>query len=215
MLSYTQLANIGNQEHINIAIDSTGLKIFGAGVWSETKHGLKKRRQWRKLHLTIDRDSHAIIAQELTTNAETDDYLVEPMLNNITQKVAHFSADKAYDKHHVYQAVHDKCGKDITIAIPPITNAVVHDEDSLEFGTRNHNVAYIEEHGSYRWQSHSDYNYRALVETAMFRYKTIINEKLFSRKFITQQAEARIACVVLNKMTSLGMPKSVKILEAA
>ena len=77
-LELPELANIGNQEHINIAIDSTGLKIFGAGVWSETKHGLKKRRQWRKLHLTIDRDSHAIIAQELTTNAETDDYLVEP-----------------------------------------------------------------------------------------------------------------------------------------
>ena len=215
-LDMPELANIVDGENINIVVDSTGLKIFGAGIWHEEKHGLKKRRQWRKLHLTIDRDSHAIIAQELTTNSESDDSQVAPMLENITQNISHFAADKAYDKFNVYyKAVHDQAGNDVTIAIPPIKNAVVHDDMSSDLCSRNHNVSYIEEHGSYCWQSHSDYDFRALGEVAMFRYKTIIGDKLYSRKLASQKVESRMACVVLNKMTALGMPRSVKIKVAA
>ena len=55
-------------------------------------------------------------------------------------------------------------------------------------------------------QSHSDYNFRALGEVAMFRYKTIIGDKPYSRKLDSQKIEARIGCVVLNKMTALDMP---------
>jgi len=214
-LDMPELANIVDCEDINIVIDSTGLKIFGAGIWHEEKHGLKKRRGWRKLHLTVDRDSHAIIAQELTTNSESDDSQVAPMLTNVVQNIKHLAADKAYDKSNVYQAVHDKAGNDVTVAIPPIKNAVIHDDRANDFGSRNHNVSYLEEHGSYCWQAHSDYNFRALAETAMFRYKTIIGDNLYSGKLASQKIEARIACVILNKMTALGMPRSVKIKVAA
>ena len=67
----------------------------------------------------------------------------------------------------------------------------------------------------YRWQEYSDYNFRALTETAIFRYKTIIGDELYSRKMPTQKIEAKIACLVINKMTALGMPRSVKINIAA
>jgi len=215
VLEMPALSNISPDETINVVVDSTGLKIFGAGLWHEEKHGLKKRRGWRKLHLTIDRSSHAIIAQELTTKDESDDAQVALMLKDVTQKMTHFSADKAYDKSKVYQAVQDHSGSKVTIAIPPIANAVTHDDKPSDFGSRNHNVAYIDRHGIYRWQAHSDYNYRALVETAMYRYKTIIGDKLYSRKMPAQKVESRMACVVLNKMTALGMPRSVKIKAAA
>jgi len=49
----------------------------------------------------------------------------------------------------------------------------------------------------------------------MFRYKTIIGDKLYSRKLASQKAASRIACVILNKMTALGMPRSVKVKVAA
>lgn len=107
--------------------------------------------------------------------------------------------------------MHDKAGNDVTIAIPPIKNAIVHNDKASDFGSRNHNVSYIEEYGSYCWQAHSDYNFRALAETAMYRYKTIIGDKLYSRKLASQKVEARIACTVLNKMTALGMSRSIKI----
>ena len=35
---------------LHVLVDSTGLKIYGAGQWLEEKHGAKSRRGWRKLH---------------------------------------------------------------------------------------------------------------------------------------------------------------------
>jgi hypothetical protein len=53
-------------------IDSTGLKVFGAGDWLHEKHGGKPRRSWRKLHLAVDPESGEILASELTTMEEGD-----------------------------------------------------------------------------------------------------------------------------------------------
>ena len=39
---------------VHVVIDSTGLKVFGAGDWLHEKHGGKPRRTWRKLHLAVD-----------------------------------------------------------------------------------------------------------------------------------------------------------------
>ncbi|MCY9879385.1 IS5 family transposase [Vibrio natriegens] len=45
----------------HIAIDSTGLKVFGEGEWKVKKHGAEKRRTWRKLHLAVDVDTHEVL----------------------------------------------------------------------------------------------------------------------------------------------------------
>ena len=45
----------------------------------------------------------------------------------------------------------------------------------------------------------------------MLRYKTIIGPKLKARNLPQQKTEASISVRVLNQMTSLGMPVSVKI----
>ena len=37
---------------VNVVIDSSGLKIFGAGEWRHEKHGGKPRRSWRRLALS-------------------------------------------------------------------------------------------------------------------------------------------------------------------
>jgi hypothetical protein len=45
----------------------------------------------------------------------------------------------------------------------------------------------------------------------MFRYKTIIGRRLHARTLPNQRTEAKIGCNVLNRMTALGMPASVRI----
>nr|AKN39538.1 Mobile element protein [Vibrio splendidus]AKN40237.1 Mobile element protein [Vibrio tasmaniensis] len=50
----------------HIAIDSTGLKVFGEGEWKVKKHGAEKRRNWRKLHLAVDVDTHETISAEVS-----------------------------------------------------------------------------------------------------------------------------------------------------
>jgi hypothetical protein len=38
---------------VNVVIDTTGLKVFGAGEWQREKHGGKGCRTWRKLNGTV------------------------------------------------------------------------------------------------------------------------------------------------------------------
>ena len=47
-----------------VVIDSTGLKVFGAGEWYVRKHGMDKgrRRIWRKLQLAVDEETKEIVA---------------------------------------------------------------------------------------------------------------------------------------------------------
>lgn len=39
---------------VNILIESTGLKVYGAGEWLQEKQKVRTRRTWRKLHLAVD-----------------------------------------------------------------------------------------------------------------------------------------------------------------
>ena len=64
--------------------------------------------------------------------------------------------------------------------------------------------------GKNTWKKTSRYHRRSLVETHMFRLKIILSGVLRSRMFEHQVTKARIMAKILNKMTSLGMPKSVK-----
>jgi hypothetical protein len=51
---------------LHLIVDSTGLKLRGAGEWLLEKHGTAKRRAWRKLHIGIDAVSGEIVAFDLT-----------------------------------------------------------------------------------------------------------------------------------------------------
>jgi hypothetical protein len=45
----------------------------------------------------------------------------------------------------------------------------------------------------------------------MYRYKTIVGRRLHARTLPNQRTEAKIGCNVLNRMTTLGMPTTVRI----
>ena len=61
------------------------------------------------------------------------------------------------------------------------------------------------------WQRRSGYNRRSLIETAMFRYKTIVGRRLHARTLPNQRTEVQIGRNILNRMTGLGMPASVRV----
>jgi hypothetical protein len=54
------------REPVHLLVDSTGLRLCGAGEWLAEKHGTRRRRSWRKLHLATDADTGWIVASELT-----------------------------------------------------------------------------------------------------------------------------------------------------
>ena len=95
----------------HILIDSTGLKVFGAGEWLQEKHGKKSRRGWRKLHLAVDVETQEIVALELTGNNVDDAECVSPILASVAQtgrSINSLRGNGAYDKKKVRQQLHGK-----------------------------------------------------------------------------------------------------------
>ncbi|SDR48815.1 IS5 family transposase [Pseudovibrio sp. Tun.PSC04-5.I4] len=95
-----QLSNIKSKigkEPVHLVVDSTGLKIFGAGEWQETKHGTRiKRRSWRKLHLGRDLNTGEILCSELTEESVGDPTTLPELLGQVEGPVARFLGDGAY-----------------------------------------------------------------------------------------------------------------------
>ena len=90
---------------VHLLVDSTGLKLCGAGEWLVEKHGTSRRRSWRKLHIGVDADTGRIVAAALTTNDLDDGSQVGPLLDQIDDAIASFTGDGAYDQDGVYGEV--------------------------------------------------------------------------------------------------------------
>ncbi len=196
------------QGPLHVLIDSTGLQVYGAGQWLEAKHGAKSRRTWRKLHLAVDAASGMIVAQTLTDQDADDPSQVAPLLDQIDGEIAKVTADGAYDGTPTYQTIATH-GTDIEVVIPPRSTAVPSNEQGPPT-QRDRHLAMITERGRLAWQAATGYGQRALVETTVGRYKTLIGPRLRARGFAAQQTEAAIGVAVLNRMLAAGRPNSVR-----
>jgi hypothetical protein len=139
------------KEPVHVLIDSTGLKVYGAGQWLEEKHGGKSRRSWRKLHLALDADSGEIIAHVMTDQDAGDASQVEPLLDQIDSPIGQFTADGAYDGDPTYHAV-GRHSATATVVIPPRAKAI----DRSDAGTasqRDRHIVAIKADGRMKWQA--------------------------------------------------------------
>ncbi len=184
----------------HLAIDSTGLKVFGEGEWKMKKHGKEKRRVWRKLHLAVDANSQQIIAAEMSLSNVTDGEVLPQLLQQTQRKIREISGDGAYDTRRCYEAIAKKKASPL---IPPRTGAAYWEHGH----PRNRGVANQRIHGSNEhWKKVIGYHKRSLSETAMFRYKTLINSSLTLRDYNAQVGEVYASIRAMNKLTRLGMP---------
>ncbi len=179
-----------------------------AGQWLEEKHCAKSRRGWRKLHLAVHADSGEIIAQSLTNQEVGDASQLEPLLDQIDEEIDQFTADGAYDGTPTYDAVLFY-SPGARVVIPPRSNAVER-PNAQACCQRDDHIASMQIDGRLTWQTSTGYGKRALVETAMGRYKGVIGPRLRARSFRAQQTEATIGVTILNRMLACGRPKSVR-----
>ena len=201
----------GHDGPLHLVIDSTGLKIFGDGEWQAHKHKTSsKRRRWRKLHLGIDGDG-CIIASALTNRYADDAYVGISMLEQIKSPITQFAADGAYDTRPMYEALAASGAADISIVIPPKKTATVDSRATLPWCQRNDAIERIGEVGRRQWRKESGANRQAQAENGMYRYKRIIGDRLRALHCEAQKKETLIAVNVINRMTALGMPESVKV----
>ncbi len=76
---------------------------------------------------------------------------------------------------------------------------------------RDRTVARVKEVGRRQWKKESGYHRQGTVENPFFRYKSVLGDRLRARTSGAQEAEALLACNILNRMTELGRPDSYAI----
>ena len=134
------------------------------------------------------------------------------LLNQIDDRVASLMADGAYDAGSVYEAAKKKGdGHRVRVLIPPGRGPQPSSIRSPGQWERNRNIRSVRKLGRREWYASSGYSRRSLVETAVFRYKSILGQRMRSRSLPSQRKEVQLAAKILNTMTSLGMPDSVRV----
>jgi hypothetical protein len=190
---------------LRLLVDSTGLKLCGAGEWLVERHGTSRRRSWRKLHIGVDADSGEIVAIAVTRKDIEDAAMADALLDQIAEPIASFTADGAYDQDQVSQAVAVR-HPDTAVIVPPRAGAVASASAETAPTQRDRHLRMITQRGRMAWQRASGYNLRAKVEASIGRYKCVIGDALRSRTGQTEATEVAIAAAALNRMLGLGRP---------
>jgi hypothetical protein len=161
------------QAAIHFVVDSTGLKIFGAGEWLEEKYKTKrKRRSWRKLHLGLDLVSGEIVSSDLTTDDVGDPTALPGPLDQVDGPVDLFLAplsdasiacramDGAYDGEPTSDLLAALFGSMIEVMIPPSKTAILSAIAGQDLTARDCHIA---SRGRMGWQKSSGYNSAATL----------------------------------------------------
>ncbi len=191
-------------EKLNVIFDSTGIKVFGEGEWKVRKHGYTKRRIWRKIHVGMCADTGQVVVSAITTNNVSDGTAMIGMLGALEGiPLGDVLGDMAYDTTDCRGSIYDLGGRQI---IPPKKTARQQGKNPLlSLRERDAAIQKIKTVGRVQWKQEIGYHRRSLVETLMYRYKTILGDRLSSRKKETQTTEILVKLDVLNQMIELGM----------
>ncbi len=94
-------------------------------------------------------------------------------------KIRQFSGDAIYDERRCYEAINEH-----RAAIPPRKGARIwrHSNSKAERQVRDENLRRIRQEGRGEWKRESHYHRRSLAETTVFRYETVFDERLRTRK---------------------------------
>ena len=190
-------------------MDSTGLKLCGPGEWLVEKHAAKVRRSWRKLHIGVDADTGEIIA-------------AEPARMSMTARRSVHCRSRLRARLRRLPAMGPTIGTMSTVRsasvirmrrslVPPRSRAVPSATAETAPTKRDRHLQLIAERGRMGWQRASGYNWRALVEADIGRYKRVIGDALRSRTGGRQTTEVAIAVASLNRMIELGRPEYVRL----
>ena len=192
---------------IDLAIDSTGLRLAkppGAGPAG-----------WRKLHIAVDPDSGRVLAEELTCSEVHDTVPVPTMLARITGRLGRVYGDGAYAGGPTHRAAAERrqalpnAEGVFRPKAPDVRAAAAGKLDPLS--GRGRHALVVARDGRTAWARATGYGRRNAAEWTFSRLKRVLGRGLRSRSLEAQQAEARIAVGVLNRMAELGLSRAQRV----
>jgi hypothetical protein len=194
-------------------VDSTGLKLYGAGEWCSREHRKAgERGGWRKRHIGVDGDGY-VVAEVLTEHTVNDADIVPTLLRQVDVPLRRFTGDCGYDKRGVYEAVSKAGDGDVgvEVVVPPRRAGTASRSAEGAWGQRNRHLARIGEVGRQAWQKETGYRQQGRVEGTFLRYKRTLDGSLRGKGLASQKLEARLGCLVPNKVYELGRAQSYAV----
>jgi len=193
----------------HLVVDSTGVKVYGEGEWKVRRHGVVKRRTWRKLHYRMDEAALEIISVAASTNDVSDAEALPDLLEGAPGEIEQVSADgqrKCYETINRHGA---------NAAIPPRKGAKIwrRANTRAERPVRDGNLRRVRKVGRKEWKRESGYHRRRLAADDSLPLQGDFGDRLQTRQIDNQFKEPMLKGAILNRMTHLGMPDSVKTAE--
>jgi len=188
----------------DIVLDTTGLKVYGAGEWRVKRYGGKAR--WMKIHLAIDAKTGQLILAEASEEYKHDTTYLEKALKAANCRKGRVLIDGIGDSKRCYELTRRYKKELIT---PPKSGAVLRKEES--YARRNEAVKIIRGLGGDMlaraiWGKLVGYNRRVEVESAIARWKGLYGGSISSRSEERISKEVTIKALMINEM--IGQSKA-------
>jgi hypothetical protein len=179
------------------------------GEWHRQKHGEKKVKRWKKLHIGVD-DRGQIVASTVTESNEQDPSQVSELLDQIDEEIGRFIGDGIFDQEPVYAAV-EAHSPGARVIIPPRKDAVPSPTAAIAPTQRDQHLLEIQRTDRFQWKRTSGYYDQAHAENAFSRFKRTFGDRLRAERDESQEREASLACQLLNRMLEFGWPQSYPV----
>ncbi|OLS53619.1 IS5 family transposase [Rhodovulum sulfidophilum] len=156
---------------LNLLSDSTGVKFRGDCEWLSRKHGVTRKRQWRKVHIAPDTDTGDIRAVEFTSSRPGDSPILPEFLDQIPpcETMATVTADGAYDTRRCHATILERKA---ALIIPIRRNGRAWKPDCPAAISRNEPLRATRRLGKALWKRWSGSDTRSRVEAQMNRLKS-------------------------------------------
>jgi hypothetical protein len=97
------------------------------------------------------------------------------------------------------------------VIVPPRSSAIPSETAETAAIQRDRHLQLIADRCRADWQKAPGYNWRALVEADIGRWKRGIGDALRSQTYARQATEVAVAVNVLNRMLEMGRPNDVRV----
>ena len=191
---------------IDVAVDSTGLKLENDGEYSTTKYG--KRKVWAKMHANINIAANEAVNIIITEDNVGDSTKFKPLVEPLKGHINSIRGDKGYDTSGIVEYCKEKQVKAI---IPVRINALPSGRGSRQSAVREqfdlpptharlNSFDKLKRRGfkQQEWKDRVKYGFRWYVEGFYSRFKRIFGESVFSKKWKNIEKEIITKVNILN-----------------
>lgn len=186
----------------DIVLDTSGLKVYGAGEWRAKKYGGKAR--WIKIHLAIDPKTGKLMLAEATDETKHDTTYLEKALKEANRRRGRVLIDGIGDSRRCYELA-KRYNKELIT--PPKKGAIIRREEC--YGKRNEAIKIIRGLGGDKlaksiWGKLVGYNRRVVIESSIARWKGMYGGSMRSRSEERILKEVKMKALMINEMIEQG-----------